>query len=144
MGKQFAGQKALKNSNKPTETSERLYIANFTATGKEFCDIIRKHWSIENKLHWCLDVSFDEDMDIKRTENASQNFFTLNKIALNLQENAKTLKVGIKGKRLKAGWDNNYLEKLINFQMRLPCTFRRNSAMGFSFFLHLYKNRKCL
>ena len=110
----------FKNSSKPEEKSERFYIASLKATPSEFCSIIRSHWSIENKLHWCLDVSFGEDNDRKRTVNASQNFSTLNKIALNILKNEKTLKVGIKGRRLKAGWDNNYLKKLMNFQMRLP------------------------
>ena len=54
-----------------------------------------------------------EDQSRKRDENAAQNFSILLKIALNLLKNEKTAKVGVKGKRLKAGWDNQYLEKLI-------------------------------
>ena len=106
---------SLKTVVSPKKKAKRFYIASLKATPSEFCSIIRSHWSIENKLHWCLDVSFGEDNDRKRTVNASQNFSTLNKIALNILKNEKTLKVGIKGRRLKAGWDNNYLKKLMNF-----------------------------
>lgn len=105
----------FKNSSKPTEKAERFYIASFDAGAEYFNQIIRSHWSIENKLHWCLDVAFGEDNGRKRSENTAQNFSILNKMALNLLKNEKTLKVGIKGKRLKAGWDNNYLLKVINF-----------------------------
>lgn len=105
----------FKNSDKPTEKAERFYIASLNAGAEDFNQIIRSHWSVENKLHWSLDVTFDEDHDRKRAGNASQNFSILNKIVLNLLKNEKTLKVGIKGKRLKAGWDNNYLKKVINF-----------------------------
>lgn len=104
----------FKNSNKPKEAAVRYYISSLKLTAKEFQYIIRSHWSIENKLHWTLDVAFSEDQSRKRDENAAQNFSVLLKIALNLLKNEKTAKVGVKGKRLKAGWDNQYLEKLIN------------------------------
>lgn len=84
------------------------------ATSKEFEHIIRSHWSIENKLHWVLDIAFLEDQSRKRDGNAAQNFSVLNKIALNLLKNDKKIKVGIKGKRKKAGWDNSYIEHLLN------------------------------
>jgi len=103
----------FKNSDKPIEKATRYYISSLDLTAKEFQYIIRSHWSIENKLHWSLDVAFMEDQSRKREENAAQNFSVLTKIALNLLKNEKTAKVGIKGKRLKAGWDNQYLEKLI-------------------------------
>jgi predicted transposase YbfD/YdcC len=74
---------------------------------------VRQHWGIENKLHWALDVSFGEDLDRKRQQNAAQNFSLLNRIALNLLKQDKTTKLGIKGKRLKAGWDNDYLIQLL-------------------------------
>ncbi len=104
----------FKNSNKPKEKAGRYYISSLNLTAKEFQHIIRSHWSIENKLHWTLDVAFAEDQSRKRDENAAQNFSVLLKIALNLLKNEKTAKVGVKGKRLKAEWDNQYLEKLIN------------------------------
>jgi predicted transposase YbfD/YdcC len=75
---------------------------------------IRYHWSIENSLHLVLDVAFDEDNSRKRSGFAAQNYSILNRIALNLLKNEKTTKVGVRGKRLKAGWDNQYLCKLLN------------------------------
>lgn len=104
----------FKNSDKPNEQAVRYYISSLKISAKEFEHIIRSHWSIENKLHWTLDVAFLEDQSRKRYTNAAQNFSVLTKIALNLLKNEKTAKVGVKGKRLKAGWDNQYLEKLIS------------------------------
>lgn len=104
----------FKNSEKPTETATRFYISSLLAKPEDFQKAIRSHWAIENKLHWSLDVAFSEDASRKRTKNASQNFSILNKIALNLLKNEKSSKVGIKSRRLKAGWDNHYLIKVLN------------------------------
>jgi hypothetical protein len=67
-------------------------------------------------LHWTLDVAFNEDNSRKREGNAAQNFSVLNRIALNLIKNEATSKRGVKGKRLKAGWDNSYLQKIIGIK----------------------------
>ncbi|MCL2282307.1 MAG: ISAs1 family transposase [Fibromonadales bacterium] len=74
---------------------------------------IRSHWGIENSLHWVLDVAFNEDHSRKRAGYAAQNFSVMNRIALNLLKNDKTVKVGVKGKRLNAGWNEQYLLKLL-------------------------------
>jgi len=74
---------------------------------------IRKHWGIENKVHWVLDVVFSEDLSRKRAGNAAQNFSSINRIALNLLKKDKA-RVGIKSRRKMAGWGNEYLLKLIN------------------------------
>ena len=105
----------FKNSDKPKQKSTRYYISSLIATADEFQQAIRSHWSVENKLHWSLDVSFGEDASRKRTNNAAQNFSLLSKIALNLLKNEKTCKLGVKSKRLQAGWDNHYLIKALNF-----------------------------
>ncbi len=104
----------FKNSDKPTEKATRYYISSLEADTEDFQNYIRYHWSIENSLHWILDVAFGEDASRKRSGNSPQNFSTLNKIAINLLKNEKTLKVGVKGRRLKAGWDNKYLMKVLN------------------------------
>jgi predicted transposase YbfD/YdcC len=75
---------------------------------------IRSHWGIENSLHWILDVAFNEDHSRKRAGYAAQNFSVINRIALNLLKNELTAKQGIKGKRLKAGWDDKYMMKILN------------------------------
>lgn len=103
----------FKNSDKPTETSVRYYISSLKAAPQDFQHAIRSHWGIENKLHWTLDVAFGEDASRKRKENAPQNFSTLNKIALNLLKNEKSSKIGVKSRRMKAGWDNQYLIKVL-------------------------------
>ncbi len=75
------------------------------------------HKIIENKLHWTLDVAFSEDASRKRNNNAALNYSILLKIALNLLKNEKTEKQGITGKRLKAGWNESYLLKVLNIKV---------------------------
>lgn len=103
----------FKNSDRPTETATRYYISSLLTTAKKLQWAIRFHWGIENKLHWVLDVAFSEDASRKRAGNASQNFSILSKIALNLLRNETSEKQGIKGKRLKAAYDQNYLIKVL-------------------------------
>jgi predicted transposase YbfD/YdcC len=74
---------------------------------------IRGHWGIENRLHWQLDVSFGEDQRRVRKDHGPENFSRLSRMSLNLLKNEKTLKVGVKAKRLRAGWDEPYLLKLL-------------------------------
>ena len=92
----------------------RYYISSLKANPEDFQKAIRSHWAIENKLHWTLDVAFSEDASRKRKGNAAQNFSVLNKIALNLLKNEKSSKIGVKSRRMKAGWDNYYLIKVLN------------------------------
>lgn len=104
----------FKGKNK-IENSVRYYISSLNKSAEEFQTIIRSHWAIENKLHWSLDVAFGEDFNRKRAANAAQNFSLINKIVLNLAKNEKTCKLGIKSKRKIAGWDENYLLKILGF-----------------------------
>ena len=107
----------FKNSDKPAEKATRYYISSLENNAHEYQKNIRSHWGIENKLHWTLDVSFSEDSSRKRNKNAAQNYSVLLKIALNLLKNEKTEKQGIAGKRLKAGWNENYLLKVLNVKV---------------------------
>lgn len=102
----------IKNTGK-TESQIRLYISSLSADAKLINQSIRSHWGVENSLHWMLDVGFSEDDSRKRSGFAAQNYSLLSRSALNLLKNEKTAKVGVRGKRLKAGWDNKYLIKLI-------------------------------
>jgi predicted transposase YbfD/YdcC len=95
-----------------TEHEVRYYITSLNPDAARLNRSIRQHWGIENKLHWVLDVGFGEDLDRKRAGHAAQNFSVLNRIALNLLKQDKTAKRGIHGKRLKTGWDNDYLMQL--------------------------------
>jgi predicted transposase YbfD/YdcC len=74
----------------------------------------RGHWAVENNLHWQLDVSFNEDQRRIRNGHGAENFSRLCRISLNLLKRDKTVKIGIKGKRLNAGWDHHYLLRLIS------------------------------
>jgi len=96
-----------------TEREIRYYITSLRPDAARLNAVIRQHWGIENKLHWVLDVGFGEDLDRKRAGDAAQNFSVLNRIALNLLKQDKSSKRGIKGKRLKAAWDQPYLQKLL-------------------------------
>jgi predicted transposase YbfD/YdcC len=107
----------FKNSNKPIEKATRYYISSLKNNANEYQKNIRSHWGVENKLHWTLDVGFSEDASRKRNNNAAQNYSVLLKIALNLLRNEKTEKQGIAGKRLKAGWNENYLLKVLSIKV---------------------------
>jgi hypothetical protein len=68
---------------------------------------------VENGLHWSLDIAFREDESRLRERNAAENFAVLRHIALGLLKNDTTTKLGINNKRLTAGWDEKYLNKLL-------------------------------
>jgi predicted transposase YbfD/YdcC len=96
------------------ECSEvRYYILSKYIAARRFADSVRGHWGIENRLHWHLDVTFQEDQCRIRQGHADANFSILRRTALSLLKNEPTLKVGIKNKRLTAGWDETYLEKVL-------------------------------
>ena len=75
----------------------------------------RKHWDVEINLHWSLDVSFADDLNRARAGNSAENLSIIKRIALNLLKQEKSAKCGITAKRKKAGWDNGYLKKVLNF-----------------------------
>ena len=80
---------------------------------EKFAHYVRAHWGIENNLHWTLDMAFDEDQCRIRQGYADQNMAILRHISLNLLKSDTDNKVGIKIKRQMAGWDNDYLLKLL-------------------------------
>ena len=96
------------------EEERRYFISSLKGAGaKRLAGIIRGHWGVENALHWSLDVSFNEDQSRIRNGYAAENFSRLRRIALNLLKRETTEKVGIKAKRLRAGWDEDYLLKVL-------------------------------
>ena len=95
-------------------TSEtRYYISSLNHNAKDFNKYIRQHWGVENNLHWILDMTFREDEQRKRIKYAAQNFAVIRKIALNLLKKEGSKKLSLKTKRLKAGWDNKFLLKIL-------------------------------
>jgi predicted transposase YbfD/YdcC len=91
----------------------RYYILSKKLSARRFAAAVRSHWSIENQLHWQLDVTFQEDQSRIRLGHADANFSILRRTALSLLKNNHTLKVGVKNKRLAAGWDDSYLEQVL-------------------------------
>jgi predicted transposase YbfD/YdcC len=96
-----------------TEREVRYYITSLKPDAQRLNAAIRQHWGIENKLHWVLDVDFDEDLCRKRAGHSAQNFSILQRIALNLLKQDKSSKRSIKGKRLHAAWKHSYLFNLL-------------------------------
>jgi len=98
-------------SGKKTE-SKRYYITSLPLEPEKIARAIRAHWSIENNLHWQLDVTFRED-DTRKTKNAALNFSLINKIALAAIKNSPR-KGSFKGKRKAAGWDEKFMTELLD------------------------------
>jgi predicted transposase YbfD/YdcC len=92
---------------------DRFHIASILGA-KRVLGAVRSHWGIENRLHWTLDIAFDEDRCRVRKDHGPENFAILRHIALNLLKQEKTCKRSIKGKRLLAGWKEDYLLKVLS------------------------------
>jgi predicted transposase YbfD/YdcC len=98
------------------KTVERRYfISSLEANAELALKYVRGHWAIENNLHWCLDIGFREDANQVREAKSAENLATLRHIGINLLKQEKSCKRGIEGKRKKAGWDENYLLKVLQF-----------------------------
>ncbi len=91
----------------------RYFLCSLSGSVKKVARGVRAHWGIENGLHYTLDVAFEEDACRVRKDHAPENFATLRRIALNLLKQEKSLRVGVKNKRHKAGWDTRYLEVVL-------------------------------
>jgi predicted transposase YbfD/YdcC len=91
----------------------RFYISTLPSNAERILEIACKHWSIENQLHWVLDVAMNEDHSRVRQDQAPENLAVLRHIAVNLLKQEKTAKVGVHGKQLKAALREDYLLKVL-------------------------------
>ncbi|MDA3941577.1 MAG: ISAs1 family transposase [Spirochaetia bacterium] len=92
----------------------RYFLVSMDCDAELFAKACRGHWGVENPLHWTLDVTFKEDNSRARTGNAAENLAALRRLALNmLKKESSQKKLSVRGKRLRAGWDNDYLGKVL-------------------------------
>lgn len=94
------------------EADIRYFISSSAAEAPVLAQAIRRHWSIENNLHWVLDVNFREDDSRMRDPTAVRNMALLRKIALNLVGRDRSTKTSLRAKRKRAAWDDDYMESI--------------------------------
>jgi predicted transposase YbfD/YdcC len=97
-----------------TITEKRYYLPSLSLTAQQFAEVVRGHGGIENWLHWVLDVAFREDQSKVTQGYAPENLAVLRHIALNLLTHEKSIKAGTCAKRMRAGWDDQYLFKVLS------------------------------
>jgi predicted transposase YbfD/YdcC len=113
----WPGIKAIGVADRTRDTNGKLvnerafYLLSEVIPADRFGWTVRSHWGVES-LHWSLDVSFSEDKSRVRKDHAAENFATLRRIALTLLK-ATPDKIGIANRRLKAGWDNAFLLRVV-------------------------------
>jgi predicted transposase YbfD/YdcC len=95
-----------------TQTETRYYLCSTKLDAETFARVVRSHWGIENRLHWVLDVVFHDDLARLRTGHGPANMAIVKHTAMNLLTQAKPV-TSFKNRRKKAGWNQDYLEKLI-------------------------------
>jgi len=109
---QVTSQRCVKKTG-VTSQETRHYISSLNTSAARMNQIVRSHWSIENNLHWVLDVVFNEDGALKKKDNSAINFNIVTKVALTLLEKEQTMKASKKGKRENAALDDRYREKVL-------------------------------
>lgn len=95
-----------------TQEETRYYTSSLMTTAEHFSQLIRGHWSIENQLHWHLDVSFNEDKSRVRKDNGPENMNIMRKLSLQILKSMNDKK-SIKKRQKNAGWDNDYLLEIL-------------------------------
>jgi predicted transposase YbfD/YdcC len=105
-------ERFIKVENK-TQKETRYYISSLGEDAKALNKKIRMHWSIENSLHWILDVNFGEDSSSRRKGDSAKNFNLISKIAMSLLKKENSEKKSMNLKRFHAALDNSYREKVL-------------------------------
>ena len=102
--------------NGRTTTTRHYHLSSRPLSAEEYLAAARAHWSIENSLHWVLDMTFDEDRARSRKDHAPENLATLRKLALNVLRTARPA-ISIRRKRKRSGWSNEFARSILG-QMR--------------------------
>ena len=110
---QVVRQRTVLSTGKTSSETAYYIGSDAEATAATASDAIRRHWSIENGLHWVLDLAFREDEARHRAKNTAQNMTTLRHFALNIIKSDPDRKLGVANTRKRAGWDRSYLIKLL-------------------------------
>jgi len=106
-------RRCLNHATGETSDEVRYFISSLPAKVRRLARAIRQHWGIENGLHWVLDVAFNEDRMRQRDRHGIENLALLNRLAVSVLRQDKTVKAGVKCKRKTAGWDDDYLLQLL-------------------------------
>lgn len=96
------------------ERETRYFISSLDGVAVTFAHAVRGHWGIENRLHWVLDIAFREDESRIRQGHSAQNMTTVRHMALNMLRHETSVRKGIKTKRMKAGWSERYLMRVLH------------------------------
>lgn len=113
----FPGLKAvarITSKRGKDKTVERYFLMSQTYSPKEVLRIVRTHWSIENGLHWPLDVTLDEDLARNRKDNGPANLAVLRRLALNVARGHPDTTTSLRGKLKRAGWNDTFLFELLD------------------------------
>lgn len=105
--------KSTRSTSKGSTTQLRYYISSHEANAEHLGRAIRSHWSIENELHWHLDVTFGEDKSHVHKDHGAENLSVLRRATLNILRSDKKSKQSLKRRRKKASWDQSYLLSLL-------------------------------
>ena len=97
-----------------TQCARHYYLSSLPPKVRTLHHAIRQHWRVENDLHWCLDVSFGEDSCRVRHRRAAENLALVRRMALQLLKRQPGETVGLPIRRLRAGWDNDYLVQVLS------------------------------
>ena len=100
-----------------TSTETRFYISSVPSNAERLAQAIRSHWGVENQVHWVLDVVFADDHSRARIDHSAHNLAIIRQIVLNLLRQETSLKTSLRQKRLRAGWDETYVQKVLRVDL---------------------------
>lgn len=99
--------------DKDCDGEVRYYINSFDSDAKRFANAVRSHWGIENSLHWVMDVTFREDASKIHKDHGGKNVSWLRRLAITLIKRDTTIKDTIRGKRIRAGYNVDFLKQML-------------------------------